>query len=164
MKQKIAVSFLLLFFLSYTLSDIPPSTIVPGYTLTSLTQQKWGYNGTLELINGSEGPFGDDIQTLSLFVYYQTDSIVRIKIIDPNNERWEVPSEPIIAQLSPPSITPQNLQYTVEITENPFNLAIIRTDSGSVIFNTTSPSEDENATQFSGLIVSIYLLIFFIYY
>lgn len=43
----------------------------------------------LQLRTGTEGPYGADVQQLVAHIYYMTSDIVRIQIIDPNNNRWQ---------------------------------------------------------------------------
>eukprot|EP01112_Ceratiomyxa_fruticulosa_P012496 TRINITY_DN3460_c0_g1_i1.p1 TRINITY_DN3460_c0_g1~~TRINITY_DN3460_c0_g1_i1.p1 ORF type:complete len:854 (+),score=189.03 TRINITY_DN3460_c0_g1_i1:554-3115(+) len=128
-------------FVSLTLAA---DTFYPGYKLTSLNQTKTGLTGTLSLI--SPGPFGSDINTLALNVYYYTDSIVRVKITDPSTERWEVPN---VIQLPLPTEAPDNLNYKINFSDAPFGFSLTRVDNLETVFNTT-PSG--NTTQFNGTI------------
>jgi len=105
----------------------------PGYQLSNLNKAAYGYQGQLSLLGA--GPYGSDIQSLSLQVYYQTQDILRIKISDPNNKRWEVPN---INQLQPPTSTPAQMDYKISFVEKPFGFAITRVSNGDTIFNTSS--------------------------
>jgi len=106
----------------------------PGYQVSSLNKTPYGYQGSLSLIGA--GPYGSDIQNPAVQVYFQTESILRIKIHDPNNARWEVPN---VNQLQPPTSQPATMEYKVVFVEKPFGFAIVRTSTNDVIFNTTSP-------------------------
>jgi hypothetical protein len=124
---------------------------VPGYSLSQVEEFTWGFTGELNILPGSQGPYGSDIETLTLQVYFQTEDIVRIKIIDPNNARWEVPD---VVQFHSPAVPPPSTtNYRVSYTSSPFGIAVSRlgvSGEEGVIFNTTaSPS----GVQFNGLIV-----------
>ena len=43
----------------------------------------------LRMNAGTEGPYGADVQQLVAKVYFVTPDIVRIRIFDANNDRWE---------------------------------------------------------------------------
>ena len=130
---------------------------VPGYQLSNIQNNDWGIQGTLSRIPGSSGPYGGDIDTLTLYVYYQTEDILRVKIIDPANERWEVPD--VIQLTSPPSKPPTSMNYKVELINSPFGIAVSRVTDDVTLWNTSSPT---TGTQFNGLIVHFYFFSYFL--
>jgi len=114
---------------------------VPGYRLESITKTNTGYKGILSLIDGSHGPYGDDISPLQLDVRFETWERLHVKISAPG--RWEVP-DVVVDKKS--SITSGNYIFTW--TENPFGFAVLRSEDRVVLFNTTPTAENG----FNGLI------------
>ncbi|CAG5131379.1 unnamed protein product [Candidula unifasciata] len=100
-----------------------------GYTASNVKQTATGITATLQRLTNS--PFPRDVKTLQLFVEYQTETRLRIKIYDPNSTRYEVP-------LDTPSGShvPGTTLYTVTVEENPFNIVVTRTSTGATIFDT----------------------------
>lgn len=123
-------------------------SFIPGYKLQNLQTQTWGYQG--ELIRESSGPYGGDIDLLEVSVYFQTQDILRIRILDPLNERWEVPD--VVQLQSPPESIPEERNYDIAFTHSPFGISVHRASNNEMIWNSTSPS---SGNQFNGLIVSI---------
>ena len=119
--------------------------------MKNLTPMSWGYEA--ELVRISSGPYGGDIDSLKLEVFYQTEDMLRIRITDPNNPRWEVPD--VVEQSSPPPENPLQLGYRVSFTDSPFGIAVVRNSNNEMIWNTTSPSQKN---QFNGLIVSYWMV------
>lgn len=136
--------FVLVFFVNVVFSSV-----LPGYKLQNVTNTNWGYEG--DLVRESSGPYGGDIDNLKLFVYFQTQNILRVKIIDPNNERWEVPD--VVQIESPPKSSPSATSYKVSFTYSPFGISVFRSTDNQMIWNTTSP---QSGNQFNGLIVCIF--------
>ncbi|EGG14422.1 alpha-glucosidase [Cavenderia fasciculata] len=102
--------------------------------MTTVQLTKYGYSGQLSLL--SPGPYGNDIGLLYFDVYFQTQQIVRFKIYDPKNERWEVP---FTNQLPTATSKPNILDYDVKFTANPFGFTVVRIATGEILFN-SSPS------------------------
>ncbi len=69
-----------LLFLIFLLGACWAQDFVPGYQLTSIQGIDNGLTGTLQRIDGSKGPYGEDLDTLDLLVEYQTDERLRVKI------------------------------------------------------------------------------------
>eukprot|EP01132_Coremiostelium_polycephalum_P006215 gene6215-7738_t len=103
-----------------------------------ITSTKNGFSGMLNLI--SPGPYGDDIETLKVQVILQSQSIVRVKIYDPINPRWEVPN---ILKVPEPTSKPSEVDYNIDFNSKSFGFSIINllTDEPQTIFNTTQPSD-----------------------
>ncbi|KAN0034008.1 hypothetical protein ACTFIV_000488 [Dictyostelium citrinum] len=120
----------------------------PGYSTQGVTKTNNGYEATLNLI--SPGPYGNDIEQLNFQLTFETSQIFRVRITDPNNQRWEVP--PTVNQLV--GENPDSTDYLIEFTNNPFGFAATRISTGEVLFNTTQPSD----CSFNGLIYSNYYL------
>ncbi|ETW05245.1 hypothetical protein, variant [Aphanomyces invadans] len=113
-----------------------------GYDLNSWVETSNGYTGTLIL--RSRGPFGNDIQELTVDVSSDVHDRVRVRIYDPSFRRYEVPLPLHVAgNFSSNSTTKL---YSVSVTESPFGLAITRVSTGETLFNSTP------AGHFSGLI------------
>jgi len=94
---------------------------------------------TLEIASQGCAFYGEDVATLSIYVFQETDTILHVKIVDPQRQRWEVPEE-IIPRKHRTSQSQPNALYRFGYTANPFGFYVVRTDSGEVIFNTTADS------------------------
>lgn len=106
--------------------DVAQSNGFP-YTASSLTQTATGLTGTLTY-QGSASSV--TVSTLFLNVTYVSDDIVRIRMTDAQNARWEVP----ITLETVPGPT-ASMNYQVTYVESPFNLKVTRLGDGKVIFN-----------------------------
>eukprot|EP00276_Gloeochaete_wittrockiana_P018185 CAMPEP_0184341240 /NCGR_PEP_ID=MMETSP1089-20130417/9855_1 /TAXON_ID=38269 ORGANISM="Gloeochaete wittrockiana, Strain SAG46.84" /NCGR_SAMPLE_ID=MMETSP1089 /ASSEMBLY_ACC=CAM_ASM_000445 /LENGTH=975 /DNA_ID=CAMNT_0026669427 /DNA_START=135 /DNA_END=3059 /DNA_ORIENTATION=+ len=122
--------------------------LVLGYKVVQYSTTQTGFQLNLSLANGTAA-YGTDITPLTVIVTEETDTRVHVKIVDPSNARWEVPQK-IIPR---PTVTTKasNPKYTVSYTNYPFGFAITRTTDGSVLFNTTVPSNTADSA-FNGLI------------
>lgn len=134
-------------------------SIVGGYAVTSIqpfqpsAQQNPGWQIGLTLFDGN-GYFGPDLASLSVDVTFETLNRIRVRIYDPANDRWEIPTS--ILPLAPvnSTINVDDLYYSFSYTSKPFGFAVTRVDDGVVIFNTTSPLTPSGTPLFNGLIFS----------
>ncbi|KAJ3444263.1 acid alpha glucosidase relate [Anaeramoeba flamelloides] len=144
MKNLLIFTFFILFIFSVN------STYYPGYTLSNVKQTSAGFTGDLAMI--SAGPYGDDIATLKLLVNYQTNNRLRVKIYDPNNQRWEVPGVSIVENSN---VMPSDMDYDVTYTTNPFGLKIVRKSDQEVLFDTTPIENKLNGLIFEDQYIEI---------
>uniref|UniRef100_A0A8B9VXZ9 alpha-glucosidase n=1 Tax=Anas zonorhyncha TaxID=75864 RepID=A0A8B9VXZ9_9AVES len=92
-----------------------------------------GYKATLTRLP-SPSLFGNDINTVLLTGEYQTSNRFRFKITDPNTKRFEVPHE----HVGPfNGSAASNLNYKVEVKNNPFGIVVTRVSNGKVLFDTS---------------------------
>lgn len=75
---------------------------------------------------------------MSLDIYFETADIVRVKITDANNERWQVP-ESLVPRYHSTS-KPSSTNYKFTYTESPFVFEIIRTSDLKSLFKLDSSS------------------------
>jgi len=122
-----------------------------GYQVTSLQQYPNQFVAQLALL--SPGPYGNDIQNVIVNAIFVNSQVLRVKIYDADNSRWEISD--IINKLTP-STTPFTPEYEVKFFNNPFGFAVIRVSDGSILFN-TSPTGTGNCL-FNGLIFSDYYI------
>ncbi|EFA78629.1 alpha-glucosidase [Heterostelium album PN500] len=113
-----------------------PSDNCPTYSLSNLTPTSYGYTAALSLV--TPGPYGDDVKQLQLYVYFQTQQILRVKIIDPATQRWEVP---FVNQMHHPTRKPSLIDYNIKFALKSFGFSITRVSNGEVLFNTAPPSD-----------------------
>ncbi|NXE53142.1 MGA protein, partial [Casuarius casuarius] len=105
-----------------------------GYQVDGSVQTtQAGFQATLKRLS-SPSLFGNDISTVLLTGEYQTQNRFRFKITDPNAERFEVPHE-YVGSFSGSAAS--NLQYRVDVTEDPFGITVTRVSNGRVLFNTS---------------------------
>ena len=79
-------------------------------------------------------PDKEMISPLLLMISLSSETTVRVKITDPNNERYEVPF-PDPEFKTKDNVT-GNSRYKVMVNEAPFSIQISRVESGRVIFDT----------------------------
>lgn len=80
--------------------------------------------------------FVEQLETLKIEVNYMTENIVRFKISDPKNKRYEVPAQknfPLLSPLlgPPKKLNESDMKYSVHINNTDFNLNIQRKSSDS---------------------------------
>ncbi|XP_069737638.1 maltase-glucoamylase-like [Phaenicophaeus curvirostris] len=92
-----------------------------------------GFQATLTRLP-SPSLFGADVHTVLLTAQHQTPNRFRFKITDPNTQRFEVPHEHV-GPFSGPAAS--NVNYGVEVQQNPFGLKVTRARNGKVLFDTT---------------------------
>ncbi|EGC30327.1 hypothetical protein DICPUDRAFT_157944 [Dictyostelium purpureum] len=119
----------------------------PGYSTKGVSKTANGYEATLNLI--SPGPYGNDIKTLDFQLTFETQQIFRVRITDPNNQRWEVP---FVNKLV--GVNPDTTDYLIQFTNAPFGFSATRISTGEVLFNSTPPADCST----NGLIYSDYYL------
>ena len=105
------------------------------YAVDDLIDTPVGYNVSTHLVPGTEGPYGSDISNPHIEVVFQSTDILRVKITDPNNERFEVPW---VDQLPKPTGMPSSPAYSVVFNSQTFGFAVKRATDKSVVFNCTS--------------------------
>ncbi|KAF9092384.1 hypothetical protein BGX23_004354 [Mortierella sp. AD031] len=115
-----------------------------GYQVQSAKESDSGILIHLDLLGGSQGcsRFGQDIPRLTVQVDYETESRVRVKIVDTDNKRYEIPAD---ALPNPDSTARRNVSkrdYTVSYTKSPFTFAITRVSTGEVIFDSSVAGMD----------------------
>eukprot|EP00075_Anas_platyrhynchos_P031081 XP_027320334.1 sucrase-isomaltase, intestinal [Anas platyrhynchos] len=105
-----------------------------GYKVDgSLRSTETGFEATLTRLP-SPSLFGNDINTVLLTGEYQTSNRFRFKITDPNTKRFEVPHEHVGPFNGPAA---SNLNYKVEVKNNPFGIVVTRVSNGKVLFDTS---------------------------
>lgn len=102
----------------------------PGYNISLIESNSNGLKARLRRVIPSG--FKNDIEEVSLVITFLKDDLVRIKLTDPNNKRWEVilPEE-----LEIPKAEISNLLYSVSLEEEG-SLKVIRKSSGKVLLET----------------------------
>ncbi|KAM9274801.1 sucrase-isomaltase, intestinal [Cariama cristata] len=105
-----------------------------GYKVDGSTRStQTGFETTLTRLP-SPSLFGNDINTVLLTGEYQTPNRFRFKITDPKTQRFEVPHEHVQSFTGPAA---SNLNYKVDVKENPFGIVVTRLSNGRVLFDTT---------------------------
>ncbi|KAF2077080.1 hypothetical protein CYY_001589 [Polysphondylium violaceum] len=125
----------------------------PGYNVTNY--QRYPNDIVVELSLLSPGPYGNDIQNAVVHLSFVNAEVLRVRILDADNQRWEISD--IINKLVP-SNEPFNSLYETKVhAADPFSFAVIRISDGSVLFN-TSPTDENGNCLFNGLIFSDYYI------
>lgn len=104
-----------------------------GYSVGRVSNTSVGMNVDVYK-NDSKLPYPDEVMKLKLEAYYETDTRLRVKISDPKNKRYEVPSDHTV-----PTEKAKNPIYSFELQgyENGdyFSFSVIRPSTNSVIFS-----------------------------
>jgi alpha-glucosidase (family GH31 glycosyl hydrolase) len=103
-----------------------------GYSLSGLAETSTGLKGTLKLIGNGNPAYGPDIKELSLEVVYESEDIIRVKITDANNARWEVPESVVKRSHATSKPISSNLKFSY--TESPFSFEVKRVSDGQSLF------------------------------
>ncbi|PKU36141.1 sucrase- intestinal [Limosa lapponica baueri] len=94
-----------------------------GYKVDgSIRSTTAGFETTLKRLP-SPSLFGNDIDTVLLTGEYQTPNRFRFKITDPKTNRFEVPHEHVQSFTGPAA---SNLNYKVDVKQNPFGIVVTR--------------------------------------
>ncbi|GJJ75499.1 hypothetical protein EMPS_07857 [Entomortierella parvispora] len=108
-----------------------------GYAVDFSEQSKTGLILYLKL-QGTCQRYGEDSPRLSVHVDFETEHRIRIRIIDPESNRYEIPS----SVLPNPKLSAklgfgylENLAYRFDYTKNPFTFSVIRNETGEKIFD-----------------------------
>ena len=113
------------------------SSTSADYAVSSLQETAYGWEGQLKMT--TPGPYGDDIPTLSLSVWFETNARLRVTLRDATAKRWEIPPSFLsIPSTTPPTRAPMQALYSFNVTTNPFGFAITRRSTGRVLFNSSS--------------------------
>lgn len=137
---------------------IDPSVLdaCPGYDAQNVSQTANVLSADLVLAGTACNVFGNDVEKLKLEVSYETgmffrsdrlvprdslsrsDTRIHLKITDPSTPRYEVPESVFARPSSDFSASRATTQISFNYTTSPFSFAISRTQTGEVLFNTTS--------------------------
>ncbi|KAF9280337.1 hypothetical protein BGZ88_012255 [Linnemannia elongata] len=115
-----------------------------GYEVKSAEESETGALIHLSLLGGSQGcsRFGQDIPNLAVHIDYETESRVRVKIIDSDKNRYEIPA---FALPNPESSARRNAakrDYAVKYTKSPFTFSVTRVSTGEIIFDSSVAGMD----------------------
>uniref|UniRef100_A0A8C1RTQ0 Si:ch73-12o23.1 n=1 Tax=Cyprinus carpio TaxID=7962 RepID=A0A8C1RTQ0_CYPCA len=103
----------------------------PSYELVSIADTEIGKVG--KLLRNKKTYYPKDIDELQLEVLYEEDYRLHVKITDPTEKRYEVPIDVPVIQKRASS----NPSYTVDFIKEPFGLIVKRTQTGTVLLNTS---------------------------
>ncbi|KNC45946.1 acid alpha glucosidase [Thecamonas trahens ATCC 50062] len=122
------------------LSDMTPWCYYPANAGYAVANVSHGADGSLvaDLVRGPvPSPWGSDIKNLRLEVVPMSDAIVRVRISDPAEARWEVPD---VVHALPPS-PPAPAVYGIELGSSgaPMSLRIFRTATNVTLLDTSLP-------------------------
>mgnify|MGYP001048768876 FL=1 len=98
----------------------------PSYKVTTSEPTAFGQRILLTLSPSTQT--NDAIPNLRVDIYYETKERLRIKIYDPDHQRYEVP-------LNVPNVTQRvdNTDYAIDVKSEPFSLRITRNITGAVL-------------------------------
>jgi alpha-D-xyloside xylohydrolase len=104
------------------------------YSLQDLKKTRSGYTGKLTLSSGKNTQYGADIESLTMELLLEANDYVRLKITDPSEARWEVPSSMVDRKAEGASRL--DIMYDVSFTETPFTVEVTRKSDGVTVFKT----------------------------
>ncbi|KAF9366259.1 hypothetical protein BGX34_004710 [Mortierella sp. NVP85] len=114
-----------------------------GYTVSNVQESAHGLTLHLKL-NGDPNAcarFGSDIPNLVVVVDFETESRVRVKVLNKDAKRYEVPTD---ALPSTESTIRRNGKrgYTFQHKQNPFTFSVTRVSDGEVLFDSSVAGMD----------------------
>ncbi|GBN39425.1 Lysosomal alpha-glucosidase [Araneus ventricosus] len=100
-----------------------------GYTFQEVRKTSNGYH--VDLVRTTEMKmFGDEMETISLQVYFETKNRLRLKFADKAKKRFEVPIEVPL----PPAESPPDTEYSIDFVNEPqFGVLVKRNDTETVM-------------------------------
>jgi alpha-glucosidase (family GH31 glycosyl hydrolase) len=108
-----------------------------SYQITSQQQLDNGWQFELALSPASApGPYGVDISSLRCTVAFETGQRVRVRLFDPNNTRYEVPSSVLPQPSVDAKIDVMDYAFTFDI--DPFQIQITRKSDNHVLLDTNA--------------------------
>lgn len=105
------------------------------YEVTAVSTSETGLKANLKF-TGALTDATEIIPNLLLEITYLNDDSLRVKIIDSDHSRWEVPD--VIQDLPQ---THSNRNYSVELNNKPFGLKVTRVVTGEVLFQVKPDSD-----------------------
>jgi hypothetical protein len=110
-----------------------------GYTMTSSSKTSNGYLINLKRLTKYQSPFSNPIDNLRMEIIYLTKQIVNFKIVDANNQRYEVPIKLNNIQETPIDEISLDYLFTFEnrASDGVFTFKIIRKSTGTTLFDTS---------------------------
>ena len=111
------------------------------YTVSSKVTTANGLVLSLTTSNTVPGKYGPPINPLRVEIYFETSDRIRVKIFDPNNIRWEIPSD-IVPSPDPPTNKPLQTHYNIQTADmqEVFWFAVERAEDKEVVFNSSTGS------------------------
>lgn len=106
-----------------------------GYSYQEVRKTSNGFHLDLERTTQKK-MFGDEVDFISLQVYFETEKRLRLKFADKTKKRFEVPIEVPL----PPAESPANVDYSIDFFNDPqFGVLVKRNNTGTIIFDTNIP-------------------------
>lgn len=114
-----------------------------GYAVSKVQESSHSLTLDLQLIGSPTdcARFGLDIPNLSAVVDFETESRVRVKIVNRDAKRYEVPTDALPSTQS----TVRHVDkrgYTFKYTKSPFTFSVTRTSDGEVLFDSSAAGMD----------------------
>ncbi|KAG0288941.1 hypothetical protein BGZ98_004050, partial [Dissophora globulifera] len=114
-----------------------------GYGVKGVQESDTGLTIDLELIGGPTGcaRFGKDAARLTVVVDFETESRVRVKVLDKDTARYEIPTEALPSTASTIRRV-DSRGYSFKYTESPFTFSVTRVSDGQVVFDSSVTGMD----------------------
>ncbi|KAF9434647.1 hypothetical protein BGZ76_007668 [Entomortierella beljakovae] len=107
-----------------------------GYSVQNVEETDHGL--AIDITNGGEdcARYGKDIPNLRALIDFETESRVRVKIIDKDAARYEVPVDTLpTTDSSIRRVEESKRAYKFSYTKSPFSFAVTRVSNGEVLFD-----------------------------
>ncbi|XP_045464436.1 lysosomal alpha-glucosidase-like [Harmonia axyridis] len=113
-----------------------------SYKFTNVTEIPDGINAFLE--RSSKSPYPSDVSVIQLIVTYQSDTTLRLKIIDPNRQRFETP----FPEVNLPTPKTENPLYKFVLGDDKQGFKIVRRSDNTSVFDVSDLSNFIYSNQF----------------
>ncbi|KAF9986810.1 hypothetical protein BGZ65_006199 [Modicella reniformis] len=114
-----------------------------GYSVSKVQESAHGLTLDLQLIGNPTdcARFGPDIPNLTAVIDFETESRVRVKILNKDAKRYEVPTDALPSTESTIRRVDKR-GYTFKYTQSPFTFSVTRVSNGEVVFDSSVAGMD----------------------
>ncbi|OWF38082.1 sucrase-isomaltase, intestinal-like [Mizuhopecten yessoensis] len=116
-------------------SDAPDCYFPPDYGYTAGDEMQTATGWTVNLTWKGKAPFPNPISKVTFAVEMLDNAILRFKLYDPSNSRYEVPMK---MNIPTPVRRPADPRYDIIMTsKNPFHFQVKRKSTGTILWDTS---------------------------
>lgn len=106
-----------------------------GYSMSDVSTSDHGLTATLRLIGEPCNAYGNDIETLTLKVGYETEDRLHVTIADAEGKQYQVP-EDVVQRPKHSRVEKEKAKLRFEFQEQPFSFRVLRVEDEEVLFDT----------------------------
>ncbi|KAI5776670.1 glycosyl hydrolases family 31-domain-containing protein [Geopyxis carbonaria] len=108
-----------------------------GYAARNVRRSDTSLSADLKLVGKGCAVYGKDLERLRLEVNYDSNERLHVKIIDPEEERYQVPEFTLPRPAAKKEGGAKQSDIVFKLQENPFAFSVVRKSTGEKLFDTT---------------------------